>query len=278
MAITKYDDVVKALTTTGKLQNIWFFKGGSTVESSAPSSSFFTEGLPSIGAAPSTNRVCTKDTAGAIFVGNPTGGEKAYLLGGSIQINSANNVFAILCDRLVDTTGLSGTVATPQTTNLPTPTLTRYTDGKGVLIGLQCWTATGSTTANVTCSYTNQDGTSGRTSVSVVFWTGGYGGGTIAPTAGQIQILPFQAGDYGCRSVESVTLSTSTLTAGNFGVVLLKPLTIFNLGQATTLGYNYDLTLYGGLEEKIDETCYDIIYSANTTTPKIFGKLDVLYA
>jgi len=274
MAITKYDDIIKAATTAGKMQNSFFFDSG-VHEVNGPMAKFMLDGFPALGAAPSTNRVCTKDTAGAIYVGNPTG-ENAYYVGASLGSLSTANHPTMLVDRLVDTTGLSGTVITAQTTNLPTPALTRYTDGKGVLIGLQCWGATGTTAVNVTCSYTNQDGTTGRTSPSVAFWTGNFGGGTLGPTGGQVQILPFQAGDYGCRAVASVTLSASTLTAGSFGVVLLKPIAIFE--PFALRGNNFDFVLTGCMEQKIDNACLDTISQTVGSTATIYGMVHVLYA
>jgi len=274
MAITKYDDIIKAMTTSGKLQNTFFWSSGTLETTSAPMSKFFLDGFPGIGAAPSTNRSCTKDTAGAVFIGNPTG-ENAYYVGCSFA-GLTNSASCMMIDRLCDTTGLSGTVATAQTTNLPTPALTRYTTGEGVLIGLQCWSPTGTTSVNVTCSYTNQAGTSGRTSVSTTFWTGGFGGGTLAPTAGQIQALPFQGQDYGCRAVASVTLSASTLTAGNFGVVLFKPIAVFD--NLSVYGSNFDFVLNGCMEQKVDDACIDFLFTSGTATTKPYGNVNVLYA
>ena len=91
----------------------------------------------------------------------------------------------------------------------------------------------------VTASYTNQAGTSGRTTTSVNFWSGGLGQATVPPTANQVQFLPLQSGDYGVRAVASVTLSASTLTAGNFGVFLFKPLATTTRGINSAMENDY---------------------------------------
>lgn len=124
-----------------------------------------------------------------------------------------------LYDRLVETGGLSGTVSTAQTVNsaaLPT----RASGGAGVQLWIEWYTATGATQVTVTASYTNQSGTSGRTTPAINFQA-------TPNTSGnghEIQQLPLQAGDTGVQSVQSVTLSGTTGTAGNFGITLLKPL------------------------------------------------------
>jgi hypothetical protein len=43
----------------------------------------------------------------------------------------------------------------------------------------------------------------------------------------KFQIMPLQAGDRGVKSVESLTLSASTGTAGNFGLTLFRPIMTF---------------------------------------------------
>jgi len=179
-------------------------------------------GIPPVITTPSTAVVPDRTTTGAIHFPTPQGSNNSFIMGMGHTSDQARPI--MLADILSWQGGLSGTVITAQTTNLPTAALTRYTDGVGVMLGLACWTATGSTAVNVTASYTNQAGTTGRTTVSVNFWGGGFGAVSAAPTATQFQALPLQSGDYGVRAVASVTLSASTLTAGNFGVFLFKPL------------------------------------------------------
>jgi len=131
----------------------------------------------------------------------------------------------ILVDRLSHQGGLSGTVTTAQTTNLPTAALTRYTDGVGVMAALTIYTDVGTTAASPTISYTNQAGTPGQTSVAFQF------GGSGWDDAGRMFLVPLAAGDTGVRAVASVTLGVSTGSIGNFGVSLFKPLALIVVGM-----------------------------------------------
>ncbi len=185
------------------------------------SSSWLSAGEPGPGVAPTTSVSCTSATTGAIpFVNAGTG---KLLITRVIGTPSSNATFAgtvMLYDRLNHSGGLSGTSTSAQTTNLPTAALTRYTEGDGVMAAIEIYTAVGGTATTLTASYTNQDGTAGRTSQSINF------GSTGNDNAQALRFfpLPLQSGDSGVKSVESVTLAASTGTVGNFGVVLYKPL------------------------------------------------------
>lgn len=191
---------------------------------------------PNAGAAPTTAVVPTRALAGVF--GKLNEGQQGEAASGDLYINRirvlphypagicSGNL--LLYDRLSHQAGLSGTTTGAQTTNLPTAALTRYTDGVGVMACIQCYASVGNTEVNLTCSYTNQAGTAGRTSVAMEF-SSSSGAGSID----DIQPLALQQGDTGVRSVESVTLSASTLTAGNFGVTLIRPLAIIPLMMAS---------------------------------------------
>ncbi len=120
----------------------------------------------------------------------------------------------LIADRLSHQGGLSGTtVGTTQTTNLPTAPLTRYTDGVGVMAALQVNTSIGNGVVLAQCSYTNQAGTAGRTSPQFLLMG-------MQRTAAMC-LMPLQEGDYGVRSVESVTLldngvCVSKISGGGF--------------------------------------------------------------
>ena len=67
---------------------------------------------------------------------------------------------------------------------------------------------------SIAVTYTNQDGTTARTTGTVA--TG------IAPTLGRMIQLPLQAGDSGVQKIESVVATVSTV--GTFNVLVLRPL------------------------------------------------------
>jgi hypothetical protein len=111
-------------------------------------------------------------------------------------------------------------VTTAQTVN--STALTRYTSGVGVQCWLEFYTATGATACTATVSYTNQAGASGRSGTAAI---------PATTVIGQIIPVTLAAGDTGVQSVQSVTLSATTGTAGNFGVTLLQFLAAIPVSQ-----------------------------------------------
>jgi len=175
------------------------------------------------GATPIGPLACTNTTAGALY-GSPA--VDSILVGVNLSTN-LNGGMALLVDRLCHQGQLSAATTTPQTLNLPTATLTRYTSGEGVRAALEIYATLGTLRSTFTVSYTNQDGVS---STSPVMAYGGLGA-TGDREVGHMAEIPLNVGDTGFRSVESVTLATSTGTAGNFGVTLFKPLLALPLGN-----------------------------------------------
>jgi len=184
-----------------------------------------------IGVVPTTATVPTRTTAGSMLKNLQLSGSTALNL---ISINATTREMTVCCmlvDRLSHQGGLAGNTTSTQTTNLPTAALDRYTDGVGVMIALELYSNfSDSNAANVTVSYTNQSGTSGRSATARI----GGGNHLGTATAGMTVFCALQAGDTGARSVESVTLASALGAAGNFGVTLYKPLNIIccNPGNA----------------------------------------------
>lgn len=204
------------------------------------------------GVAPTTAVVPTRTTAGAI--GQQNGSGTLAILGA--RFNATSPSVVIIADRLSHQGGLSGTTTGAQTTNLPTAALTRYTGGDGVMIGLTIYSQVGTTGTTVTASYTNQAGTSGRTTPAVAF------GATSFREGGRLILLPLQAGDTGVQAVASVTLAASTATAGNFGVTLFKPLVaVLAQDQSGVVASDFITgSMGGGIPEVVDDAClYPIV-------------------
>lgn len=223
---------------------------------------------PLSGAAPTTAAALNMSTTGAMFASNLQNSYTNDRFIGKTELNqlSGNTGFVMLIDRLSHQGGLSGTVTTPQTTNLPTAALTRYTSGVGVFAALEIYGAIGATPATATISYTNQAGTSGRTSKPVLF--GGSGPNAIKAMA----TIPLQDGDTGVRSVESVTLSGSTGTAGNFGITLYKPLLMIPvLGNFTERQTIHDAVLGGAMVMPLieDNCCLNFIGRTNNVVANV---------
>lgn len=200
---------------------------------------------PGAGAAPSTAVACDRTTLGGLEQRAPSGSN--YLA--RTHIGCTSSGMWILYDRLCHQGGLDGTVTTAQTTNLPTAALTRYTDGVGVMAMVENYSTGGATPTTFTLSYTNQAGTSGQTSQPVAF------GGTGNRENVRAFLVPLQSGDYGVRSVESLTLASTTSGIGNFGITLIRPLLFLPVNMTSSAAVTIDSLFHLGMLPEEDEAC-----------------------
>lgn len=226
--------------------------------------------LPLAGSAPTTAVAPTKATTGALAGWENSGGALQNRIPGG-NLGTGNPGVWLLCDRLSHQGGLSGVVTGAQTTNLPTAALTRYTDGVGVMMGLTIYTQIGTTATTVTVSYTNEAGTSGRTSPAIAI------GATGFREVQRMLMVPLQSGDTGVRAVANVNVVATTGTAGAFGVTLFKPIAAFPLWSPDEpvdpiLGGS----MFGGLPELLDDAClFWMHYGSVANTDMISGRLSV---
>lgn len=163
----------------------------------------------------------------------------------------------ILADRLVEFGGLVGNLTSAQAVSaqsLPA----RAGTGVGCELWLDVYTALGSTaSATVTASYTNSAGVSGRTATLV-------GGIPASIPANRCVRFGLQAGDVGVQSVQSVTLGTSTATAGNFGLTIRKPIALYPLPAANIGGkWGYAETALSVIPT---DACLELLVLASTTS------------
>jgi hypothetical protein len=197
-------------------------------------------------------------TNAGVLRGTPTG--IATYISKYIGSHSAGGVIVIY-DRLVQTNGLDATLATVQTTNLPTPALTRYTNGVGVMMMYDIYGSIGTTAATLSVSYTNSAGTAGRTSPAITV------GGTNDRTANMVLQIPLQVGDVGVKSVESVTFSGTTGTAGVSGITLWKPLLAVPSPDMCTSPRMDMVRQLGAFFEKVQQdACLAVMHCSATTT------------
>jgi hypothetical protein len=236
-------------------------------------SSWLQGGSPAAGSAPTTAAAPTNATAGALLDANGQffNGTNMRLLKTitDMAITSPGAMITI-CDRVGHQGGLSATVTTAQSTNLPTAALTRYTSGVGVQVGLEIYTVIGTTGTTVSCSYTDQSSGAGNASPLATF------GNTGFREASRIITLPLAVGDTGVKSVENVTVTASTLTAGNFGVTLYYPLVHIPVDDVLALkGYADALHGFGTWFPQIQSSaCLFMIYhTLGTTTGVVQGDL-----
>ena len=187
-------------------------------------------GFPVAGAIPTAAAYCNNTLAGAMPLAYRSGTQKRriseFLLMGS---TAGQTVF--LEDRLAHMGGLSGVVTTAQTVGIDlggtgSPNmgervgLSGNNPYQGVDWFLEWYTPTGAVVSTPTVNVTYADGTGGTTNA---IWVGGSSAlpATVAASR-RYQII--SATGKAIRSVNSVTLSASTGTAGNFGVTAVKRL------------------------------------------------------
>lgn len=161
----------------------------------------------------------------------------------------------VVVDRLSHMGGLSGIVTGTVTTNLPTAALTRYTSGAGVIAIVEQDSQVGATASTLSVSYTNSAGVAGRTSPLISFGGAADRGGALSTP------IPFQVGDVGIRSVESVTLTSTTNTAGDYGIALVKPVAFIHSWDECH-SWDYDAVKdMGSWFESVDADACLSIYS-----------------
>jgi hypothetical protein len=265
---------------TGAYQSIWQLSdnrqgsaaGAATVAGQWTSLWNFNKSPGGQGAAPgSTARNPTEATTGALGQSDPGGGRQKRLGGWGAFSSVAGNYQ--LYDRLADISGLNATTTTAQTiTGL---SVTRYTGTSSVgnEIWLEIYTIIGTTATTITVEYTNQAGTTGRTSQAVAF------GGTGRREATRLIKVPLAAGDTGVRAVTNVDLVASTGTAGDFGVTIARPIAMLPVANSGSGVIGDFVTAIPTYPEIMTDACLDVCLFANTTTsPYLYQQFAFLEA
>lgn len=234
-------------------------------------------GLPGQGAIPTTAARCDNTLIGALQFTQQTAPATSYL--GILEGLCSNNATTIeIHDRLMHMGGLNGTLLTSQTVNLDLDANLASDNldarkGDANYSDVQWWiewyTDTGATASNATINVTYNDGTSGDLTVQAV-------GGTIRAT----RMLPLNtlipaaaAGKY-IRDINTVILSASTGTAGNFGFTCTR-YRAANFQPIANARFTADWQGLG-LPEIPNESCLFPVQIASTTTTgavRVTGKI-----
>ena len=211
MALTTLDGFLAAAK-----QRVTLLKTASRTSVAAiPFSVFDIAGNPGAGTLAGTSTttgvVPTDATAGCPVINDFGGGATGYIT----RIEASNSVACRIT--LYDMLWKGGAYAFNANTtgNTPTSYASRLpnTDYKGLELWLeQVTAATGIQSVAVT--YTNQDGTTGRSTGTVSQGTAGI--------VGRMTPLPLQAGDSGIQGVTGVTGTVAT--AGTFNILVMRPL------------------------------------------------------
>lgn len=247
-------------------QVIDFCKSGDWAAGTNPNTTWLDGGNPATGVVPTTAIIPTNATVGSIGQANPAVGPlRAWARRQTLPVaGGAAGGYIMLVDRLAQIGGLSGTVTTAQTVSFPS--LTRYTNGVGVLAAVEISTAVGATATTLTMNYTNQAGTSGQISQPIVF------GGSLNNAARVTQPISLALGDSGVQAVASVTVLATTGTAGNFGITLYKPLAMWPSMSALpyVLGGS-PLPEFGAMPVITNGACLQMLHGAGGTAATLIA-------
>lgn len=162
----------------------------------------------------------TSTDNGCIPIVNPSTGSNFIT---ELQMASNVNHSHLFFDVLWVNSGIVVTTTTAQaitTPTLPARDINGSTNGEGCMIAMLTTTANtnAAVISNTTISYTNSDGTAGRTAtLSAIV------GSQIpaTPVIGTLIWFNLQAGDKGVRSIQSITLGTS-LGAGAVSLMITR--------------------------------------------------------
>ena len=223
-------------------------------------------GQPGQGAIPTAAATCNNALTGAMNFAQQTAPATSY--GAWSNAVCSNNAATIeIHDRLMHMGGLSGIVTIAQTVsvNLNGVTADNMVERKGDanFSDVQWWaewyTDTGATASNATVAVTYNDGTTGSLTTFAA-------GGTVR--AGRMiplnNLIPAAAAGKFISSINTVTLSASTGTAGSFGFTATRPRMTMPLLLANKMEA-FDWAQLG-LPEIFNSSCLSLIELCSTTS------------
>ncbi len=224
MTITSRDQLIDAM---GNSSSRFILDKASIASQAAGSyvSMWRATGQPGQGAVPTTAAVCTTAMTGAMGFAQQTAPATSY--GAYMEVVTSNSAMTVeIHDRIAHMGGLNGTLTAAQTVGIDLSTMLS-TSNVGVRVGdanysdvqwwLEWYTATGATAATATVAVTYDDGTFGNlTALSLA---------ANRPASFMVSLnalIPAASSGKYIRAVNTVTLSVTTGTAGNFGVTATR--------------------------------------------------------
>lgn len=271
MAISSMDQLVSALASTDQ-DNVLFFPSGTTISGGytnlnrlVTGNGFGQMAVPT--AASSGGHIPTDTLTGFPLITAAAPGQSLYLA--RLAANGPTPCTIMVYDRVWAASGFVGNVTTAQAvTGFPTlPAARAPGNGAGLEIWLESYTSIGATASNVTITYTNSAGVSGRTTIPEAI--------TASFPSGRLQRLRLQDGDVGVQSIQSLALSVSTGTAGSFGVTLLERKCMIPIMTAN-VGAVMDFASLG-LPEVTDDAALQFIHLGTaTSTGMIMGSFNIV--
>lgn len=234
-------------------------------------------GVPASAAMPAAAAFCTKALLGAIGFTNQTSPITSYIAYHTLSCSVANTNFE-LHDRLAHMGGLSGILLTAQTVGIDLTTINAggavpadrlgASNFSDVMWFLEWYTATGVTASNATVAVTYSDNSTGNIVIAI--------GGTAIAASQMRQILPANASGLFIKSIQSVTLSASTATAGAFGVTATRQRCAMS-AEVANRSYQFDWAQLGFSEIPNDSCIQGLMISTATATGTIKGQGKIIH-
>jgi hypothetical protein len=289
MGFSGVDDLVTKMTVNGKTLPMPWNKitGAAAYAAGRFYNSFTLGGMPVAGTYSGTAlnfQPLTDSSQGAWWHGGNVSPDTKHLLNLEMVSAVATAVpsWMLLVDLLGYYPGINMNSATAQTL-VNGSSISRYTNGQGVMAFLEMTATSGATAHNIAMSYTNQGGTPGRALGATTACTpsaivphlthSGTAAGNFGP------FLPLQSGDFGIRSVQSVTMSAAS-GAGTAALVLAKPLGKMPLTTVSVAGGRDFLFNMPSLPKIEDGACLAALIftgGALAANSNIYGMADIAW-
>ena len=270
MAITTIDGLVSALGTSQDQQ--LFFPSATNVAggwinlNQAVTSSFGIMATPTAFGSGGTTYNQSGISTGFPRYSNPGGGNTGYI--GRVDLAMATVGTIHVYDLLWACSGFSGTTAPGAQSVVGFSGLpTRNSTGAGAEIWIGCSSATGASASNMTVQYTNSSGTGSRNTVSTAHIT--------SMPANRMYQVSLQSGDSGVQSVQSITLSATTGTAGNLWCLVMKRLASVSCSVAN-VATTSDFAGLGLPALASDGTILFVHQGSTTSSGVIMGQLSIV--
>lgn len=263
MAIETFDQLVNSLANNAS--RVVLDKGSLANQVAGRYCSLWrATGQPAQGAIPTTAEACDNTLLGAVKFTQQTAPATSYI--GILNAVGSNNAFTLeVHDRLAHRGGLVLNVTTAQAVDLDLDLLGISADriGDPTFGYVQCWLEVygdgGATASNATINVTFDDNTDANLNVQAV-------GGTIrAGNCFSVDLLRTTAQQgKNIKRVNTVQLSASTGTAGNFGFTFTRPRMYLPMSLANLINKaDWPQT---GLSEVPNGSCLQFMVIPSTTS------------
>lgn len=273
MSITTLDGLVNAMGN-GRLTALIAKASISTQAAAGYSALWRGTGTPAQGAIPAGYAVCTDALTGALITfTNPTDPVRTYLARLSAYCANANSNL-ILYDRLAHMGGLSGVTTGNQTVSVDVNVSTSNmvlrrgaSDYSEVEWWWEIYTDIGTSAQTCTVTYTNAGGTPSRTTT---FSLGG--ASPLNQDSRTFQIIG-ASGEY-IQSIQTVSIGTTTGTAGSWGITARRRLTdeLYYIANKAEVSEWTRL----GLPRIHDDACLEFVMLCGTTSTGVVNGHAVL--